>query len=142
MKTVKQMIDEKSQELLFVSPDETVFVALKLMDKFDIGALVVQERDKLVGIFSERDYARKVILLGKSSKDTLVSEIMTNKVMYVKPENTVEECMALMTKKRVRHLPVVEFDRTVGVISIGDIVKEMMSEQKFIIDQLEQYIRG
>ena len=92
------MIDEKSQELLFVSPDETVFVALKLMDKFDIGALVVQERDKLVGIFSERDYARKVILLGKSSKDTLVSEIMTNKVMYVKPENTVEECMALMTK--------------------------------------------
>lgn len=142
MKTVKQMIDEKSQELLFVSPDETVFVALKLMEKFDIGALVVLEKDKLVGIFSERDYARKVILLGKSSKDTFVSEIMTNKVMYVKPENTVEECMALMTKKRVRHLPVVESDRTVGVISIGDIVKEMMSEQKFIIDQLEQYIRG
>ena len=135
MKTVKQMIDEKSQELLFVSPDETVFVALKLMEKFDIGALVVLEKDKLVGIFSERDYARKVILLGKSSKDTFVSEIMTNKVMYVKPENTVEECMALMTKKRVRHLPVVESDRTVGVISIGDIVKEMMSEQKFIIDQ-------
>ncbi len=142
MKTVRQMIDEKSQELLSVAPETTVFEALQIMKDFDIGALVVLDKGRLVGIFSERDYARKVILLGKSSKDTLVSEIMTIRVMYVNPENTVDECMALMTEKRVRHLPVVLSQSVVGVISIGDIVREMLSEQKFIISQLEQYIKG
>ena len=142
MKTVRQMIDEKSQELLSVTPKTTVFEALQIMKEFDIGALVVLDGGGLVGIFSERDYARKVILLGKSSKDTLVSEIMTSRVMYVTLENTVDECMALMTEKRVRHLPVVLSQKVVGVISIGDIVREMLSEQKFIIAQLEQYIKG
>ncbi len=142
MKTVRQMIDGKSQGLLSVNPKATVLEALQTMQEFDIGALVVLDGGGLVGIFSERDYARKVILLGKSSKDTLVSEIMTSRVMYVTPENTVDECMALMTEKRVRHLPVVLSQKVVGVISIGDIVREMLSEQKFIIAQLEQYIKG
>ena len=142
MKTVRQMISEKNSELLSVAPNETVFQALDLMREKDIGALLVLEDDQLVGIFSERDYARKVILLGKASKDTHVSQIMTSRVVFVKPENSVDECMALMTQKRIRHLPVVENGNVVGVISIGDIVKEMISEQQFIIEQLEQYIRG
>lgn len=142
MKTVRQMISEKNSELLSVAPNETVFQALDLMREKDIGALLVLEDDQLVGIFSERDYARKVILLGKASKDTHVSQIMTSRVVFVKPDNSVDECMALMTQKRIRHLPVVENGNVVGVISIGDIVKEMISEQQFIIEQLEQYIRG
>ena len=142
MKTVRQMISEKNSELLSVAPNETVFQALDLMREKDIGALLVLEDDRLVGIFSERDYARKVILLGKASKDTHVSQIMTSRVVFVKPDNSVDECMALMTQKRIRHLPVVENGNVVGVISIGDIVKEMISEQQFIIEQLEQYIRG
>ncbi len=140
MKTVDQMLEGKKQQLLYITPDATVFDALKLMAERDVGALVVLEGEKLAGIFSERDYARKIILLGKSSKETLVREIMTDKVLCVRPEQTVQECMALMTEKRIRHLPVLDNKKVVGVISIGDVVKETISEQKFIIEQLETYI--
>ena len=140
MKTVDQMLEGKKQQLLYITPDATVFDALKLMAERDVGALVVLEGEKLAGIFSERDYARKIILLGKSSKETLVREIMTDKVLCVRPEQTVQECMALMTEKRIRHLPVLDNKKVIGVISIGDVVKETISEQKFIIEQLETYI--
>ena len=142
MKSVKQLIEHKTLKLLKINPDSTVYDALKLMAENDVGALVVIDRNELIGIFSERDYARKVILHGKSSRDTHVKEIMTTKVMYVGPENTVDECMALMTQKRIRHLPVMETNQVTGMISIGDIVKEKLSDQQFIIDQLEQYIKG
>jgi CBS domain-containing protein len=142
MKTVEQIIQNKAQRLLSVTPDTTVYDALKLMADQDIGALVVLEGERLVGIFSERDYARKVILFGKSSKETLVREIMTAKVLCIRPEQTVDECMALMTDKRVRHLPVLEHKKVIGVISIGDVVKEVISEQRFMIEQLENYIHS
>jgi CBS domain-containing protein len=119
-----------------------VYDALELMADKNVGAVLVIDADRLVGILSERDYARKVILHGKSSKDTPIREIMTQRVVYVRPEQTTEECMALMTDKRVRHLPVLEDDQVVGVISIGDVVKSIISEQGFIIDQLERYISG
>ena len=142
MKTVKQLLQGKSQGLCTISPDARVFDALKLMADKDIGALLVVENDKLVGILSERDYARKVILHGKSSHDTPVKEIMTERVVCVQPKNTVEECMALMTDKRIRHLPVIENDKLIGVLSIGDLVKETISEQQFMIKQLESYIHS
>lgn len=142
MKTVQQMLESKPHRLLSVAPDAKVYDALALMAEKDIGALVVLDGDRLIGIFSERDYARKVILQGKSSRDTPVSEIMTQRVVCVNPNNAVDECMALMTNKRVRHLPVLSEKQVVGVISIGDVVKEMISEQRFIIEQLEQYIMG
>jgi len=119
-----------------------VFDALKLMAEKDIGALLVVEKGRLAGIISERDYARKVILHGKSSHDTPVREIMTARVVCVRPANTVEECMALMTDKRIRHLPVVENDELLGVLSIGDLVKETISEQQTTIRQLESYIHS
>ena len=140
MKNVGHMLEGKGHEVLSVSPDATVFEALQLMADRNVGALVVLEGEKLAGIFSERDYARKVILLGKSSKETLVREIMTDKVLCVRPEQTVEQCMAIMTEKRIRHLPVLDHKKVIGVISIGDVVKETISEQKFIIAQLESYI--
>jgi CBS domain-containing protein len=140
MKTVRQIIEGKTHKVLSISPDATVYDALKLMAERDVGALVVMDGDRLVGIFSERDYARKVILHGKASKDTYVREIMTEKVLCVRPEQTMDQCMALMTDKRVRHLPVLDHKHVVGVISIGDVVKEVISEQQFMIEQLEQYI--
>lgn len=140
MKNVGQMLEEKGHKLLSISPDATVFEALQRMADANVGALVVLDGEKLAGIFSERDYARKVILVGKSSKETRVREIMTDKVLCVSPERTVEQCMALMTEKRIRHLPVLDHKKVVGVISIGDVVKEMISEQQFIISQLESYI--
>ncbi|MFN0306007.1 MAG: CBS domain-containing protein [Burkholderiales bacterium] len=140
MKNVGQMLEEKGHTLLSISPDATVFEALQCMANANVGALVVLDGEKLAGIFSERDYARKVILVGKSSKETRVREIMTDKVLCVSPERTVEQCMALMTAKRIRHLPVLDHKKVVGVISIGDVVKEMISEQQFIISQLESYI--
>ena len=140
MKNVVQMLEGKGRQLLSISPDATVFEALVLMADTNVGALLVFENEKLVGIFSERDYARKIILLGKASKETLVSEIMTNKVLCVRPEQTVEECMALMTEKHIRHLPVLDHKKVIGVISIGDVVKEIISEQKIVIAQLESYI--
>lgn len=142
MKTVQQLLDSKAHRLVSVSPDTTVYDALKLMADKEIGAVVVLDGERLAGIFSERDYARKVILFGKSSRETRVSEIMTSKVVCVRPSNTVDECMALMTDKRIRHLPVLEGKRVIGVISIGDVVKEMLAEQQFIIQQLEHYIAG
>ena len=142
MKTVEQVLEGKAHKLLSISPEATVFDALKVMAERDVGALVVLEDEKLIGIFSERDYARKIILHGKSSRDTKVRDIMTTRVVCVQPRQVVEECMALMTEKRVRHLPVVDGKKVIGVISIGDVVKEMLSEQKFIIEQLEQYIMG
>lgn len=140
MKNVEQMLEGKGRQLLSISPDATVFDALMLMAESDVGALVVLDGEKLAGIFSERDYARKIILLGKSSKETLVREVMTEKVLCVGPEQTIQQCMAVMTEKHIRHLPVLDHKKVIGVISVGDVVKETISEQKFIIEQLETYI--
>ena len=142
MRNVQQLLNEKSGQLLTISPTASVLDALKLMAEKDVGALIVLEEDKLVGIFSERDYARKIILFGKSSQDTAVGEIMTPGVVCVRPTQSADECMALMTGRRVRHLPVLSQDKVVGVISIGDVVKEMISDQKQTIEQLEQYIKS
>ena len=142
MSTVKEILRTKGPEVWSIAPDATVYGALKLMADKNVGAVLVMEANNLVGILSERDYARKVILHGKSSKNTLVREVMTERVIYVRPEQTAEECMALMTDKRVRHLPVLEDDLVIGVISIGDVVKSIISEQGFIIEQLEHYISG
>ena len=118
------------------------YEALELMATKDIGAVVVVEKERPVGIFSERDYARKVILKGKTSKNTRVSELMSKPVLFVRPDQTIEECMALMTEKHVRHLPVMENDKLIGIVSIGDAVKAIIAEQQFTIHQLEQYITG
>ena len=142
MKTVQQMLEGKTHKLLSIAPDATVYDALKMMERYDVGSLVVLDGERLTGIFSERDYARKIILLGKASKDTPVREIMTVKVLCVRPDQTVDQCMALMTDKRVRHLPVLDHKKVVGVISIGDVVKEVISEQQFVISQLENYIHS
>jgi CBS domain-containing protein len=142
MSFVSDILDAKGREVWFVSPDATVFDAIKLMSEKGIGALLVMEGETLVGIVTERDYARKVILEGKSSKQTRVKDIMTKRVLYVSPDRTTEECMALMTDGRVRHLPVVDNKRVVGVVSIGDLVKAIITEQKILIDQLQQYIVG
>ena len=142
MKTVSQLLQAKGREIHSIAPDARVFEALKLMADRNVGALVVTEGSRLAGIFSERDYARKVILLGKSSHDIAVREIMTAKVITVRPAQTVEECMALMTEKRIRHLPVVEGERLLGVLSIGDLVKEVIAEQEATIKQLESYIHS
>ena len=142
MKTASQLLESKSRGLCTIGPDASVFDALKLMAEKNIGALLVVENARLVGILSERDYARKVILHGKSSHQTPVREIMTERVVCVQPNNTVEECMALMTDKHVRHLPVIESEKLLGVLSIGDLVKETISEQQFMIKQLESYIHS
>lgn len=142
MDQVWQVLEHKGHEVWSVSPDETVFQALKLLAEKDIGALVVLEGGEVTGIFSERDYARKVILQGKSSADTRVREVMSSRVLYVRPEQSVDECMALMTENHVRHLPVIQGKQLVGVISIGDLVKSVISHHEFIIEQLENYITG
>ena len=142
MTTVRDILRAKGSEIWSVSPDATVFSALELMAEKNVGALVVLHGGKLAGIFSERDYARKVILKGKASKDTSVEEIMTSEVTTVFPWQSVDECMALMTDKRVRHLPVFEEENLVGLISIGDVVKAVISEREFTIRQLENYITG
>ena len=141
MKTLKKLLEEKPRAPLSVSPDDSVFSALELMATHDIGAVLAMRDGQLAGIFSERDYARKVILLGKSSKETLVREIMTEKVLYALPEQTTDQAMALMTEKHIRHLPVLDASKNVlGMVSIGDLVKETISQQAFLIQQLEQYI--
>lgn len=137
---VRQLLRTKGHDIWSIAPDDSVYDALKLMADRDVGALLVLEEGNLVGILSERDYARKVILRGKSSMDTPVKEIMTQKVISVSPEQTIAECMTLMTDKHVRHLPVFEDDRLIGLVSIGDVVKAIMSQQEFIIEQLERYI--
>ena len=142
MTTVAQILRGKGNDVWSVSPATVVYNALKAMAEKNIGALLVLEGDELKGIFSERDYARKVILEGKSSREIPVKEIMSPEVFTVGPKQSVEECMALMTDKRVRHLPVVEGGRVIGVISIGDDVKAIISEREFTIKQLENYITG
>jgi CBS domain-containing protein len=142
MKTVAQLLRTKGHQVLSVSPDISVFDALQVMAEKNVGALLVVEADRLAGIFSERDYARKVILKGKASRETPVREIMTSHVIYVRPEQTIDDCMVLMTDKRVRHLPELDEERLVGVISIGDVVKAIIAEQEFMIEQLQNYITG
>jgi CBS domain-containing protein len=142
MKTVEQVLNSKGNTILTIGPDDSVFDAIKLMSEKAVGALPVLENEKLVGIITERDYARKVILKGKMSQQTPVREIMTPSVLCAQPEQTIEECMVLMTDKRIRHLPVVDGGQLVGIISIGDLVKAVIAEQKFIIKQLEHYISG
>ncbi|MBI2115744.1 MAG: CBS domain-containing protein [candidate division NC10 bacterium] len=142
MKTVQQILRHKGSAVWSVTPDSMVYDALRLMAEKGVGALLVLDAGRLVGIISERDYARKVILKGKSSLDTPVSEIMTERVMCVRPGQTVEECMSLMTEKRIRHLPVLIDDQVVGVVSIGDLVKASLDEKDFMIKQLENYITG
>jgi len=140
MKTVKQILDAKGYQVWSITPDKFVFDALKLMGKENIGALAVVEAERLVGIISERDYARKVILQGRTSRDTRVAEIMTAAVVATRLDQNVEECMATMTARRIRHLPVVENDQLIGMISIGDLVKSIIDEQQFMIEQLANYI--
>lgn len=140
MHTVNQLLQTKGSDVWSVTPDTPIFDALRLMADKNVGALVVMEGGRVVGVFSERDYARKVVLLGKTSRDTAVGAAMTRKVFYVRPDQTIEDCMALMTDKHIRHLPVLDGERLVGVISIGDVVKAIISEQQFVIEQLEHYI--
>ncbi len=143
MITLKQLLAAKNRPLAVVTPGDSVFHALSLMAMHDVGALLVLDGEDLVGIFTERDYARKLILQGKSSKETLVSEIMSDKVAYVTLTATVDECMALMTEKHFRHLPVLSDDgEVIGIVSIGDLVKATISNQQFIISELARYITG
>lgn len=140
MKTVSQLLQVKGGGVWSVTPESSVFSALKLMAEKNVGALLVMQDDALRGILSERDYARKVILLGKSSHDLQVREIMSNKVVCVGPKQTVDECMAVMSSRRIRHLPVLEGGKVTGMLSIGDLVKEVIAEQQLTIQQLESYI--
>ena len=144
MKTVAEILKEKGDQAVHsIGPDASVYEAVALMAQKNIGALLVMEGERIVGMLSERDYARKVVLLARSSKETRLREIMTSSVIYVHPAQSSEECMAVMTENRVRHLPVLDDDdRLVGLISIGDLVKGIISEQKFIIEQLQHYITG
>ncbi len=142
MKTVNDLLRGKGHALWSIGPDATVYQALELMAQKDVGALVVLDRGALAGIVSERDYARKVILHGKSSRETPVREIMTSRVITVGPEQTLADCMALMTAHHIRHLPVLADGELAGLVSIGDVVKGIISEQEFMIEQLEKYISG
>jgi CBS domain-containing protein len=142
MKNLKQLLSAKGGQVHTIRPDAKVFEALQLMAQKDVGALLVMDGSRLAGILSERDYARKVILHGKSSQDIAVRDIMTSDVVRVDPERTVEECMSLMTQRRIRHLPVCEGEKLVGVVSIGDLVKEVIAEQEQTIRQLESYIHS
>ena len=142
MITVKQILEEKGHDAWTIEPGAKVFDALKLMAEKGIGALVVVEKARVVGILSERDYARKIALMGRFSQDTPVRDIMTTQVYGVHPNATAEECLALITDRRIRHLPVLEKDKLVGVVSIGDVVKAVMSVQKMTIQQLQNYIMG
>ena len=142
MNTVKDLLKNKGDHVYSISPDETVYDALKLMAEKDIGALLVLENDKLAGIISERDYARRVILKGKFSKDIPVREIMATEIICIHPNQTTEGCMGLMTEKHIRHLPVIEEDRIIGIITIGDVVKSVIASRDLKIDQLEHYIMG
>ena len=139
---VSSLLHDKSPEVWTVTPQASVFDAIKLMAAHNIGALPVVETGALVGIFTERDYTRKIALHGKTSKDTKVAEVLSDSVLAVTPENSVEECMRLMTQHRVRHLPVVQHDELVGIISIGDLVNWTISAQECAIAQMEQYITG
>ena len=142
MLTAKDILNDKGRVIRSVNPTDTVLAALGVMAEHDIGAVLVMEGDKLVGLLSERDYARKVVLAGRSSKDSPVKDVMTVHIVCVSPERTIDECMALMTSKRLRHLPVVDHKRVIGIISIGDLVKATIDDQQFTISQLQMYIAG
>jgi CBS domain-containing protein len=143
MKTVQQLLDSKGSSILSVTPDTMVYDALVIMANHHVGALVVLENDgHLAGIFSERDYAREVALKGRTSKTTKISEVMSKTVITVRPDQLVDECMELMSGKRIRHLPVIVNERVIGILSIGDLVKETIAYQQFLIQQLESYIQG
>ena len=142
MGKVSNILKTKNNVIFSVSPDTFVYNALELMFEKNVSGVVVLENDKLVGIFTERDYARKVILQGKASKETLIREIMTGDLITVSSETTIDDCMRLMTNRFIRHLPVVENGKLIGIISIGDVVRYIIDEQKFIIENMEQYITG
>jgi CBS domain-containing protein len=142
MKILQRVLDAKGSEVFSIGPGASVFDALEEMAKRDVGALIVMEDGQVVGIFSERDYARKIILAGKSSRETPVRDIMTDRVIYARPDLTLEQCLALMTDKRIRHLPVLRGDDLIGVVSIGDLVKGIIDDQRFLIRQLESYVSG
>ena len=140
MKTIRQLLKVKGRKIWTVSPETSVFDALQVMAEKDVGALLVVKAKTLVGVFSERDYARKVILHGKSSKEILVSEIMSSPPIFIEPDETIEHGLALMSAKHVRHLPVMEKNRLIGIVTIGDLVKSLIVEQKVVIDHLEKHI--
>lgn len=142
MATIQQLLNEKGHEVLTVGPDDTVLAAIEKMAANNVGSLVVLKDRKFNGIITERHYARNVFLKGRSSPKTKVGEIMSTRAFYAEPEQTVEECMAVMTDKAVRHLPVLKDNQVIGIISIGDLVKSIISDQKFVIEQLEHYISG
>ena len=142
MNFVSQILKDKEGKIWSVAPRETAYNALQIMSDQNLGALLVIDKRGVVGIFSERDYARKVILKGKLSKTTPVSELMTKKVLYIDPGTTVEDCMALMTEKNVRHLPVIEKNQLVGLVTVGDVLKQLIEDQKFEIQELERYINA
>jgi len=142
MHNIARLLEAKGQEIWSIEPRDTAFKALETMAQKNIGALLVVDKGKLVGIFSERDYARKVILKGKSSKDTTVGELMTPDVFYAGPGDSLQESMALMTAKHIRHMPVLKDSKLIGMVTLGDVVKGIISEQKFTITELEKYISG
>lgn len=140
MASVRQILQGKGHDIWSIGPELSVYDAIALMAREEVGALVVLDGETLVGVLSERDYARKVVLQGRSSKDTKIKDIMTTRVAFARPDQSVEDCMAMMTDKRIRHLPVMDGDKLLGVISIGDLVKCIIEEQQHVIEQLEQYI--
>jgi CBS domain-containing protein len=142
MHNISTLLEAKGKDIWSIGPQETAFKALQTMAQNNVGALLVIDKGKLVGIFSERDYARKVILKGKSSKETTVGELMTPEVFYAGPDDTLQEIMALMTTKHIRHMPVLKDDRLIGMVTLGDVVKQIISEQKFTIKELAKYISG
>ncbi len=142
MYTVRHLLQSKNNRIWSISPQATVYEALELMAAHNIGAVLVMEGGQLVGIFTERDYARKVVLHGKTSKTVTVGELMTTEVTCVGPDDTIDDCMSLMTEKRTRHLPVMENDKLIGVVSIGDVVKAIISDRELMIRELERYITG
>ena len=140
MNTVRQLLQDKGNEVSSIEPNKSVYNAMQLMGARNIGALLVLETGKLIGIITERDFSRNVRILDKPLRDVQVEEIMTRKVVFVGPDNTTEDCMKLVTKMRIRHLPVMENDQIIGMISIGDLIKDTISDREFVIDQLERYI--
>ncbi len=142
MHTIGQLLESKGKDIWSIAPHATVFEALQIMAEKNVGVLLVIDDGEVVGIFSERDYARKVILKGKSSKDISVGDLMTKEVFYIKSQNTLQECMALMTAKHIRHIPVFENNQLIGVVTLGDVVKQIISDQEFTIRELGKYITG
>jgi CBS domain-containing protein len=142
MKRIQTLLKKKGYDVWSIAPDASVYDAIHLMAEKAVGALIVMDGQKLVGVISERDYARKIILEGRSSENTKISEIMSSEVITTGPDNRIEECMAIMTERRIRHLPVLDGDEVLGIISLGDLVKYIIAEQQFVIEQMERYING